>query len=290
MTPAILDATMSQSDSQLDEGECLVNDPTVLPDSIEAAVLCMSGGMDSTSLALHVLARGCSLSAVSFNYGQKHSHELEKVASQLKYWRSQGIEVEHRVIDLSSLGAAFHSALTDPNWRVPEGHYESDSMKQTVVPNRNAIFASIAFGLALSKAEQLEKPVALGLGVHSGDHAIYPDCRPEFYEVLQQAFTVGNWGSDRVHWYLPYLHGDKVSILRDAMESIDKLGLDFDTVFGHTLTCYEPDQQGRSSGKTGSDVERILAFHSLGIKDPIAYTAPWEQVVEWALQCRPESK
>lgn len=265
------------------------SDPTVLPQEIEVAVLCMSGGMDSTSLALNLLARGCALHAVSYNYGQKHSHELRQVANQLKYWKQQGIEVEHRVIDLSSLGAAFHSALTDPNWKVPEGHYENDSMKQTVVPNRNAIFASIAFGLALSKAESLNAPVALGLGVHSGDHAIYPDCRPEFYDVLRRAFQVGNWGSEKVHWYLPYLHGDKVSILKDALESVEKLGLDFDTVFRHTLTCYEPDAQGRSTGRTGSDVERILAFHALGLKDPISYTAPWEEVVEWALACRPEA-
>lgn len=261
-------------------------DPTRLPADCRLAVVCLSGGMDSTSLALNLLAQGCELEAVSFDYGQKHSHELQRVSQQLSYWKSSGIEVVHRVIDLSSLGAAFHSALTDPNWKVPEGHYESDSMKQTVVPNRNAIFSSIAYGLALSLADRRKELVAMALGVHAGDHAIYPDCRPVFYEALERAFTVGNWGAEGVAWYLPYLHGDKVAILQDARISIERLDLDFDTVFRNTLTCYEPDERGRSTGRTGSDVERILAFHALGWVDPVEYVAPWEEVLAWALACQ----
>jgi len=235
---------------------------------------------------LHLAARGLTVHAISFDYGQKHRHELQRVAAQLAYLAEHRLSISHALVDLSILGTLFHSALVDPNWKVPEGHYESDSMRQTVVPNRNAIFASIAYGHALSVAERSGQEVALGLGVHSGDHAIYPDCRPEFYAALHQAFEIGNWGSDRVVTYLPFLYGDKVTILRDAEQSIDRLGLCFDTVFRHTLTSYEPDSAGRSSGRTGADVERILAFHEIGRADPVDYVAPWETVLSWALQCR----
>ena len=119
--------------------------------------------------------------------------------------------------------------------------------------------------------------------MHSGDHAIYPDCRPEFYQALQVAFEVGNWESELVAFDLPYLHGDKTSILIDAIESTQTLGLNFDAVLANTITSYNPDQDGRSSGKSGSDIERILAFHAIGRQDPIAYQDAWENVLEHAL-------
>ena len=100
---------------------------------------------------------------------------------------------------------------------------------------------------------------------------IYPDCRPEFYRKLNGAFQDGNWDVENVSFDLPYINGDKVSILQDALVSCEQLGLDFDTVFANTNTSYEPDEKGRSSGKTGSDIERILAFHAIGRKDPVVY-------------------
>ena len=124
-------------------------------------------------------------------------------------------------------------------------------MKQTVVPNRNAIFASIAFAQALSIANRNNVDVEICLGVHSGDHAIYPDCTPEFYDSIFQAFYRGNWDAQRVTRYLPYLDLNKALILRDAVKSIEVLNLDFDTVFSNTLTSYAPDAAGRSSGLTG---------------------------------------
>ena len=253
------------------------------------AVICLSGGMDSTGLLMHMLARGYRVAGVSFDYGQKHKLELERLKLNLKYLNDHGFTVSHHVVDLSVLGEMFHSALTNQAWDVPEGHYEQENMKETVVPNRNAIFASIAYGYALSIANRNERPVELCLGVHSGDHAIYPDCRPEFYDALYNAFSIGNWDSERVKLYLPYLTGDKTTILRDAQEAIKKLGLDFDTIFRNTCTSYQPDASGRSSGKTGSDVERILAFHSLGLEDPIAYVASWSDVVAQALQFQADS-
>ena len=113
--------------------------------------------------------------------------------------------------------------------------------------------------------------VIIALGVHSGDHAIYPDCRPEFYEAVGNAFAVGNWDSEKVSFHLPYIDGDKETILRDSLISCQKLGLDFDTVFANTNTSYNPDKDGRSSGTSGADVERILAFHAIGRKDPVEY-------------------
>ncbi len=248
------------------------------------AVVCLSGGMDSTALMLHLLAQGRTVFGVSFDYGQKHKIELDRLRKNLAYLRRHRLEVESHVLDLSKLGSLFHSALTDADWQVPTGHYEQENMKQTVVPNRNAIFSSIAYGYALSIANREDAIVDLCLGVHSGDHAIYPDCRPEFYEAIFHAFSVGNWDSEKVHLYLPYLRFDKLAILEDADRSIKQLGLDFDTVFRNTCTSYQPNPEGKSHGLTGSDVERIIAFHKFGRPDPVQYVDSWEEVVEKALE------
>ena len=251
---------------------------------IRRAVVCLSGGMDSTALLLKLLSEERKVYGLSFDYGQKHRIELSRLKQNLAYLRENDIEVDAQTLDVSKLGQLFHSALTDSDWTVPTGHYEQENMKQTVVPNRNAIFSSIAYGYALSIAVESESDVDFCLGVHSGDHAIYPDCRPEFYDAVFKAFQIGNWDSDKVHLHIPYINMDKTDILRDAQASIEKLGLDFDTVFRNTCTSYQPDKEGRSHGLTGSDVERILAFHEFGRPDPIEYLDPWETVVEKALQ------
>ncbi len=238
--------------------------------------------MDSTSLLLKLLAEGREVHGLSFDYGQKHGLELQRLQANLDYLRAQGLSVHCQRIDLSDIATLLHSSLTDLQWQIPKGHYESDSMKQTVVPNRNAIFASIAFACALSLSQRLKHRVDLCLGVHAGDHAIYPDCKPEFYDAIFHAFAIGNWDADRVSFHLPYVHWDKFQILKDAQRSIRKLDLDFDTVFRNTMTGYEPGADGKSNGSTGSDIERILAFHKLGLVDPIEYVEPWPQVVERA--------
>jgi 7-cyano-7-deazaguanine synthase len=243
----------------------------------------LSGGMDSTALLLRLLADGYIVTCLTYDYGQKHSIEIDRAKSNISYLRGSGIDVGHTVVDLRSAMGSLHSALTTQEFEVPEGHYESEQMKQTVVPNRNAIFSSILFGHALSVATREESQVSIALGVHSGDHEIYPDCRPEFYKALELAFRVGNWDSDAVSFFLPYIDGDKSSILIDALDSVDALGLDFDTVFANTITSYNPDSIGRSSGRSGSDVERILAFHSIGRKDPVEYVDDWEKVLENAI-------
>jgi 7-cyano-7-deazaguanine synthase len=248
------------------------------------AVISLSGGMDSTSLVLHYLSKKYKVIAISFNYGQKHAIEIERAKSFVQFLKDSDIHIQHEIADLSSAMELFKSALISKDEDIPTGHYEESQMKSTVVPNRNAIFSSIVFGKALSIAQEHNVSVKIGLGVHSGDHAIYPDCRPEFYHALSHAFFIGNWDSERVTFDLPYLHGDKTTILQDAIDSCNVLKLDFDEVFKRTITSYEPDREGRSSGKTGSDVERILAFHSIGRQDPVDYQSSWEEVLQHALQ------
>ena len=251
---------------------------------MKVAVMALSGGMDSSALLLRLLREGYKVTAISFNYGQKHVLELNCAQMLVDYLKEQQLSVTHHVADLTSATALFESHLLKGGDEVPKGHYEEDNMKATVVPNRNAMFASLLYGTALSIANAQQTKVEVVLGVHSGDHAIYPDCRPEFYRALEHAFAIGNWDSERVSFTLPYLNEDKTSILRDAEVSSEKLNLEFNEVFKRTLTSYQPDDEGRSDGSTGSDVERILAFHALGREDPIEYTTSWDEVLANALE------
>ena len=112
--------------------------------------------------------------------------------------------------------------------------------------------------------------------------------RPEFYNQLMFALDNGNWGSEKISIDLPFIDSDKEGILRDALQSCDSLGLDFKVVFSNTNTSYSPDSEGRSSGRSGSDVERILAFHAIGMVDPVEYVDEWDTVLERALQIEKE--
>ena len=255
----------------------------------KVAVMALSGGMDSTGLLVHLLARGYSVHCLSFYYGQKHNIELTRAKANIDMMTASNLRIaSHRMVDLSQAMGVFHSALTDQDFEVPEGHYEQENMVATVVPNRNAIFSSLVYGYALSIATKNDVNVDICLGVHSGDHAIYPDCRPEFYDAIGSAFALGNWGSEKVQFTLPFLDGDKTTILTDALESCEKLDLDFDQVFRNTNTSYNPDEEGRSSGKSGADVERILAFIDIGRKDPVTYIGGWEEARENALKVKEE--
>ena len=189
---------VKSTDTQMDGG------------AIIRAVMALSGGMDSTALLCRLLADGYIVSCISYDYGQKHVIEIERAQSNIDYLAENNLTVEHRIVDLSGVMGIFNSALTKKDIEIPEGHYEQDQMKSTVVPNRNAIFASIIYGYALSKSNQYSSDVSISLGVHSGDHAIYPDCRPEFYQVLNHAFTIGNWDSEKITLKLPYIDGDKI--------------------------------------------------------------------------------
>lgn len=249
-------------------------------------VMALSGGMDSTCLMLRLLRDGHPVTAFGFEYGQRHRLELDRAATNVELLRGRGHDLTFHSIDLRSAMGSLKSALTDTTLEMPMGHYEENDMRQTVVPNRNAVFSSLLYAKALSIASTNDGQAHVALGVHSGDHAIYPDCRPAFYDVLGQAFQIGNWDAEGVQFVLPYLHLDKAGILLDGLQSCQTLNLDFDQIMANTLTSYQPDEEGRSAGTTGSDVERILAFHDIGRIDPLEYISPWDEVVAHALALR----
>ena len=262
-------------------------------------VVSLSGGMDSSTLLLRCLKEYDTVTAISFDYGQKHRVELERAQSLVDYINNEvminiGVHgdshpgVKYRVIKLDGLVDLLDSALVEGGNDVPEGHYAEDNMKATVVPNRNKIFASITQAVALSRANQTGENCDIALGIHAGDHAIYPDCRQEFRDADDAAFRIGNWDADKVGYFTPYLEGDKFTILQDGEVLCKYLGLDFDEVYKRTNTSYKPIQIVSNSGdnwfsdyKSASSVERVEAFIKLGRPDPVAYadeTGPvkWE--------------
>jgi 7-cyano-7-deazaguanine synthase len=144
-------------------------------------------------------------------------------------------------------------------------------MKETVVPNRNKMFASITQAVALSKANITEEQTDICLGIHAGDHAVYPDCRQEFRDADDAAFRIGNWEAERVGYFTPYLDTDKYGILQDGEYLCGVLDIDFDEVYKRTNTSYKPYPSGNSDYKSASSVERIEAFIALGRPDPVQY-------------------
>ena len=238
------------------------------------AVLSLSGGMDSSTVLLRLLNDGYEVTALSFDYGQKHRVELERAQSLVNYLNDNGQNVKYGTIKLDGLAPMLNSALVEGGDEVPEGHYEQDNMKETVVPNRNKIFSSIIQAVALSVANEKDTKVNIAMGIHAGDHAIYPDCRQEFRDADYTAFTEGNWDAERVSYITPYLDGDKFDILQDGARCCDELGLDFDKVYRNTNTSYKPiniDGTWYSDYKSASSVERVEAFLKVGRPDPVAY-------------------
>jgi 7-cyano-7-deazaguanine synthase len=276
-------------------------------------VVSLSGGMDSSTLLLRCLKEYDTVTAISFDYGQKHRVELERAQSLVDYINESqvtdnedGLFVNYRQIKLDGLVDLLDSALVTGGEEVPEGHYAEDNMKATVVPNRNKIFASITQAVALSVANRTGETCDIALGIHSGDHHIYPDCRQEFRDADDAAFRIGNWEAERVGYFTPYLEGDKFTILQDGEVLCKELYLDFDEVYSRTNTSYKPicipkihsvtvfedgtreiltENIWYSDYKSASSVERVEAFIKLGRKDPAPYadeTGPvtWEHVVE----------
>ena len=260
------------------------------------AVLSLSGGMDSSTLLLHLLAEGYQVTALGFDYGQKHKVELERAKSLVKYINDVMFEskrdnfVKHQIIKLDGLSSLLNSALVEGGKDVPEGHYEQDNMKETVVPNLNKIFSSLIQAVALSIATTGDKKeVKIALGIHAGDHAIYPDCRQEFRDADMEAFKLGNWDSELVSFYTPYLDTDKFGILQDGLAACNKLGLNFDEVYKRTNTSYKPIKLSKdiwlSDYKSAASVERVEAFIKLGRPDPVQYGEVVEgsgiRIVKW---------
>ena len=245
------------------------------------AVLSLSGGMDSSTVLLHLLANDYKVTAVGFDYGQKHDVELERARELVNYLNVNNQTVKFQIIKLDGLVDLLNSNLVKGGDDVPEGHYEEDNMKDTVVPNRNKMFSSIIQAVALSIANEKDCNVDIAMGIHAGDHAIYPDCRQEFRDADYEAFKEGNWDADKVKYVTPYLYGDKFGILEDGLFWCEKLGLDFDEVYKRTHTSYKPIKhydrpetnayEWYSDYKSASSVERIEAFIKLGRPDPTKY-------------------
>jgi 7-cyano-7-deazaguanine synthase len=262
------------------------------------AVLSLSGGMDSSTLLLHLLANDYHVTCLSFDYGQKHKVELERATELVEYInsllqiKSNHVypTVKHQIIELDGLAQLLNSSLVEGGTDVPEGHYAEENMKDTVVPNRNKIFSSIIQAVALSITNEKNVECVIALGVHSGDHSIYPDCTEVFRNADEYAFKIGNWNSELVNYYTPYMEGNKFTILQDGLYCCKKLGLDFDEVYKRTNTSYKPiwipypestsrvEEAHRikfgewySDYKSASSVERIEAFIKLGITDPVSY-------------------
>ena len=234
-------------------------------------VVSLSGGMDSSTLLLRCLSEYDNVTALSFDYGQKHRVELERAQSLVDYLASNGHNVTYQVIKLDGLVNLLNSNLVQGGDDVPEGHYEEDNMKATVVPNRNKIFASLTQAVALSAANANGNDTDIALGIHAGDHAIYPDCRQEFRDADDAAFRIGNWEADKVGYFTPYLETDKLGILKDGEQLVEELGIEFDEVYKRTNTSYKPYPSGNSDYKSASSVERIEAFITLGRPDPVQY-------------------
>ena len=224
-------------------------------------VVC-SGGLDSVSLA-HMIAEQGNLSRLtSFNYGQRHQKELDYAQACAKR-----LGVPHHIIDIGPVGASLSgSALTD-DVEVPDGHYEEDSMKVTVVPNRNAIMLTIAYGISAANQDD-----AVAAAVHGGDHFIYPDCRPAFTEAFDVMQRLALDGYANVALHTPFVHRSKADIVVEGAKA--------NTPFEETWSCYKGG--ALHCGRCGTCVERREAFHLANVEDPTRYEDPdfWREATD----------
>jgi 7-cyano-7-deazaguanine synthase len=218
-------------------------------------VLLYSGGLDSTTLLYHLRAEGHSVLALSVAYGQRHAQEL--VAARAL---CAGLGIEHQVLDLAAVRPLLAgSSQTDERVTVPQGHYADESMKQTVVPNRNMVLLALALAWAVSR-----KADAVAYAAHAGDHPVYPDCRPAFVEAMQAVFPLADWHA--VSLLAPFLDRDKTAIVR--------LGATLGVPFAQTWSCYDPQPSVRGlvhCGLCGTCCERREAFLLAQVADPTRY-------------------
>ena len=212
------------------------------------AVAIVSGGMDSATMLYQLLKSSHVVKALSFDYGQRHKKEI-----QAAQFLCQLNGVEHEVVDLTILRPLLDSSsLTNDSIDVPDGHYSDETMKLTVVPNRNMIMLSIAIGHAVRLQADF-----VAYGAHSGDHAIYPDCREEFASAMNVVSMLCDW--HKVRLMRPFIDMDKADIASLG----DSLGVPWE----HTWTCYKGLE--KHCGTCGSCTERIEAFDLAGVVDPM---------------------
>lgn len=211
-------------------------------------LLILSGGMDSATLLYDLVRDGDTVEAIGVNYKQRHSKEL-KCAAEL----CEGLGVRFDVLDVSNLSSFLTgNSQSDPTVEVPFGKYDEPNMKITVVPNRNMTMLAAAGAIAIAR-----KADRLAYGAHSGDHAIYPDCRPEFVKAMQHAFRVCDWHA--LGLYVPYINMTKGDIC--------KRGTDLQVPYEKTWTCYVGGET--PCGKCGACTEREEAFMFAGVRDPL---------------------
>lgn len=209
-----------------------------------------SGGIDSTTLLFWLLNQGAKVEAISFYYGSKHNEqELTRA-----YHICNKYEIKQHEMFLEFIQNHFKSNLLLKQGDIPEGDYEEDNMKSTVVPFRNGIMLSIAAGLAESR--ELDY---IALANHSGDHHIYPDCRPDFCKYISQAIEKGT--SNEVKVLTPFCNLSKTDIIKIGNE----IGVDYSL----TYSCYKGGKI--HCGKCATCIERKTAFEQAGIEDPTGY-------------------
>ncbi|MGH7995196.1 MAG: 7-cyano-7-deazaguanine synthase QueC [Opitutaceae bacterium] len=216
---------------------------------MKAVVLC-SGGVDSVTALYWAVKEGAVVTAVSFDYGARHNRREIPFAAE----HARRLGAAHEVIGLPAIGRLFSSAILEEGGEIPEGHYEEETMRRTVVPFRNAVFLSVATGLAESRGAD-----RLVIAAHAGDHAIYPDCREGFMRAMGEAMRLGTYAG--IELERPFIGFDKGRIV--ALGA--RLGVDF----SRTWSCY---RGGRAHcGRCGTCVERREAFACAGIADPTEY-------------------
>ena len=214
------------------------------------ALVLFSGGLDSTVLSSQMKQEATETRLLSIDYGQRHAKELDhsqKVADHLG--------LVHEILKLPQLGTILGgSSLTDKNLILPEGHYAEESMKSTVVPNRNMILLALAGGHALSIGFD-----TIAYAAHAGDHTIYPDCRPEFADAMNKALGLADWNNLNLH--RPYVEMTKSDLVSLGEELNAPLHLTWSCYAGGEIHC----------GKCGTCVERKEAFALANIPDPTKY-------------------
>ena len=213
-------------------------------------VLIHSGGLDSTVLLYYLVAAGHDVSTLSVHYGQRHARELDAATTL-----AAGLGVRHEMADLRAVASLLAgSSLTSTDIAVPEGHYAEESMKATVVPNRNMLLLAVAAARAIG-----QKADAIAYAAHGGDHAIYPDCRPEFADAMRHAIGLADW--HRLELLRPFVYLTKADIVRR--------GAALAVPFAATWSCYQGGDL--HCGRCGTCIERREAFHLAGVPDPTAY-------------------
>jgi 7-cyano-7-deazaguanine synthase len=215
-------------------------------------VVLLSGGMDSVSVFYDAMQNSQVVAAVSFNYGSKHNNKEIPFAA----YHCQNFKINHQVIHLDFVGELFKSDLLKSGGQIPDGHYEEETMKNTVVPFRNGIMLSIAAGFAESKVAK-----GLVIAAHAGDHAIYPDCREEFMKSMGDAIRLGTYAGIKL--LRPFIAMTKAEIAARG----HALGVDF----SQTWSCYKGGTL--HCGTCGTCVERREAFMLAGVADPTVYAS-----------------